>query len=172
MAPNVIHRQFLNVSGDQTVDVSTVRCGWCITAVAAAMWKSSRIPDDHADLYEHGVPALFPRWWKCAINGGSQRWKIVLCSWDFSLSNSVVVLFVSDVVSMEINRKHCFWSDIRTLIQEIWDRPFCVISCCGSRTTASWLLRFCLADLLQNLRHLVRAVILLKPLFQTVHESY
>lgn len=37
--------------------------------------------------------------------------KIVFCSWEFALLNSVIVLFASLVVSMETTR-HCFWSDI------------------------------------------------------------
>ena len=39
-------------------------------------------------------------------------WKTVFCSWEFALSNSVIVLFVAVAVSMEINRKHYFWSDL------------------------------------------------------------
>jgi len=34
-------------------------------------------------------------------------WKIVFCSWEFTLSKSVIVLFLAVVVSMEINR--LFW---------------------------------------------------------------
>jgi len=36
----------------------------------------------------------------------------VFFSWEFALSKGVIVLFVSVVVSMEINRRHCFWSDL------------------------------------------------------------
>ena len=44
----------------------------------------------------------------------------MLCSWEFALSNSVVVLFVSIVVSMEINRRHHFLSHIDiTLVQNL-----------------------------------------------------
>jgi len=42
-------------------------------------------------------------WWRL-------RCKIVFCSWNFVLSNSAIVLFVSVAVSMEINRRHYFWS--------------------------------------------------------------
>ena len=35
----------------------------------------------------------------------------MFCSCKFALSNSVIVLFVSVVVSMEINRRHYFQSD-------------------------------------------------------------
>ena len=37
-------------------------------------------------------------------------WKIVFCSWEFTLSNSVIVPFASVIVSMEIKRRHFFWS--------------------------------------------------------------
>ena len=45
------------------------------------------------------------------------RWKIVFCSWEFALSNSVIVLFVSIVVSMEINRRHYFRSGPRSCVR-------------------------------------------------------
>lgn len=41
-------------------------------------------------------------WWLC--------WKIVFCSRESALSNSVIVLFVSIVVSMEISRRNYFQS--------------------------------------------------------------
>ena len=37
IAPTDIHQLLLNVDGDQTVDVSTVRDGWCVSAVVTAM---------------------------------------------------------------------------------------------------------------------------------------
>ena len=37
MAPTDIHQLLLNVDGDQTVDVSTVRGGWCVSAVVTVM---------------------------------------------------------------------------------------------------------------------------------------
>ena len=46
-------------------------------------------------------------WWLC--------WKIVFCSWEFSLPSSVIVLFLSVVDSMEINRRHYFQSNLQTL---------------------------------------------------------
>jgi len=36
----------------------------------------------------------------------------VFCSGKFALSNSVIVLFLSIAVSMEINRRHYFWSPL------------------------------------------------------------
>ena len=37
----------------------------------------------------------------CQSANGGDCWKIVFCSWEFALSNSVIVLFVSAVVSIE-----------------------------------------------------------------------
>ena len=41
------------------------------------------------------------------------------CSWEFALSNSVITLFVFVVVSMEINRRHYFWSDLHNICTEL-----------------------------------------------------
>ena len=50
-------------------------------------------------------------WWLC--------WKGVFCSWEFALSNSVIVLFVSIVVSMEINKRRYFWNNVYCFHNEI-----------------------------------------------------
>ena len=42
--------------------------------------------------------------------------KIVVCRYEFALSDSVIVLFVSVVVSMDINRTHYFRRDPRIFI--------------------------------------------------------
>jgi len=39
-------------------------------------------------------------------------WKNTFCSREFALSNSVIVLLISVVVSMEINSRHYFQSDL------------------------------------------------------------
>lgn len=77
--------------------------GWCISAVVTATSKTSQVLDGHADFCDCGMPALVHRWQKC-IADGDDCWKRVFCSWEFVLSNSVIVLFVSVVVSMEVNR--------------------------------------------------------------------
>ena len=41
----------------------------------------------------------------------------VFCSWEFALSTSIIVLFVSAVVSMEINRRRYFWSDLHNVLR-------------------------------------------------------
>ena len=72
-------------------------------------WQWQWVISSAADLEECSMQALVHHWWKCIANGGD-CWKIVFCSWEFALSNSVVVLFVSVVFSMEINKRHYFWS--------------------------------------------------------------
>jgi len=65
-----------------------------------------------ADFYTHGMQALVHCWWKCIANGGDYTEKQLFCSWGFALSNTIVVLFVSITVVMEINRRHYFLSDL------------------------------------------------------------
>ena len=43
MAPINVHQYLLNVDGDQTADVSTVRGEGCISAVMTAMWKTNHV---------------------------------------------------------------------------------------------------------------------------------
>ena len=80
-----------------------------------------------ADFYMCGMQALVHCWQKHIAYGGD-HWKIVFCSWEFALSNSVIVLFTSVIVSMEINRRHCFWSDLwKPVIQpgiQLWTLIF------------------------------------------------
>ena len=72
-------------------------------------WQWQLVISAGTDFYEHGMQAL-QLWWKCLANGGD-CWTIVFCGWEFYLSNSVIVLFVPVVVSMEINNRHYFQSD-------------------------------------------------------------
>ena len=46
-----------------------------------------------------------------STNSGDYVEKAVFCSWKSALPNSIIVLSVSNVVSMEINRRHYFPSD-------------------------------------------------------------
>ena len=92
--------------GDQTVNISTVK--WCVSVLVTVMWKTSYVLDGHAQLSHLKMksdlisPSLFIClwWWLC--------WKIRFCSWDFALSNSAIVLFVSLVVNRERNSSHYF----------------------------------------------------------------
>ena len=58
--------------------------------------------------------ALVHQWQKCRAIGGDYAVleTIMFWSWDFALSSSGIVLFVAVVVSMEINWRYYFWSDL------------------------------------------------------------
>jgi len=66
------------------------------------------------DCYEHSMQALVYWWWQHTAHGGD-CWRTVFCCWEFALSISVIVLFVSVVVSMEINGRHYFQNDLCTI---------------------------------------------------------
>ena len=83
----------------------------CILEVVMTQ-KISPIPDGHTDFFMFLFFYFFiiilkthhAWWWLC--------WKTVFCSWEFALSDCVIVLFVSVVVFMETNRKHYFQSNL------------------------------------------------------------
>jgi hypothetical protein len=87
----------------------------CVGNIFLAMTPSAAVEQwatsDGADFYERGMQALVHRWRKCISSGGDCVKKIVFCSQEFALLNSVTMLSVSVVVSMEINRRHYFQSD-------------------------------------------------------------
>ena len=100
MAPIVIHQRLLNISGDQTVDVSPVRFRpwwqwqWVTSTDADFLWGQ------HSGSCSSLIKMHSLWWWLC--------WKSVLRSWEFALSNTVIMFFVSVLVSMEINRRYYF----------------------------------------------------------------
>ena len=76
--------------------------GRCVTAVVTATWVTST---DCSWAQHAGSCSSLPKmhsywWWLC--------WKRVFRSWEFALSNGVIVLFVSIVVSIEIIRR-CYF---------------------------------------------------------------
>ena len=79
--------------------------GCCVSAMATMTWKTNLVPSGHADFCKCNIQAVVDHCWNAQLMVVTML-KIVLCSWEFSLSNSVLVLFVSIVVSMEINRRH------------------------------------------------------------------
>ena len=58
MALTDILQCFLNVYGDETVDVSIVRWWVVHFSKGDSKVKTSHIPDDHAGIYEQDVKAL------------------------------------------------------------------------------------------------------------------
>ena len=57
------------------------------------------------DIHQHLLSIYGDQ--KCVASGGD-CWELVFCNQVFALSNSVIVLLVSIVVSMEINGRHSF----------------------------------------------------------------
>ena len=85
------------------VGVSTVSRGWCISTVVTVghLCLCKLLWAWHAGFCS--LLAKMHRWW------WRQR---MFYSWEFAQSNSVIVDFISVVVSMEINGRHYFWSDL------------------------------------------------------------
>ena len=98
MAPTDIHWCLLNIYGDQTVDVCTVR--FWVSCFSSGDSSNGSPPWCrfswvwHTGFYSLLVKMHVYWWWLC--------FKTVLLSGEFALSNSVIVLFVSMVVPMEI----------------------------------------------------------------------
>ena len=99
-AASDIHRYLLNDYGDQTGDVSTAQ--WWVVHFSSGNSRS------HPLVQIVICMACRPLFNCCQKGTVWLRWKIVFCRWEFALSNTVIVLSVSVVVSMEINRRHYF----------------------------------------------------------------
>ena len=72
-------------------------------------WQQQQVASTGADFYKHFMQALIHHWWKLCSYWWWLCWKIVFCCWGLVLSNTVT-LFVSVVISTEINRRYYFWS--------------------------------------------------------------
>ena len=121
IAPVDIHWCLLNVYGDQSVNVSTVR-QWVMHFSSSNSYVKdmphSRWPCTSVTLQNENLPdQLIHTDWLMVVNICGKR---VFCSQKFALSNSVVMLFVSVVVSMEINRRHYFQSNLHKYSFNIW----------------------------------------------------
>jgi len=108
MAPVGIHQCLLNVYGDQAVDVSTVR--WWVLRFSNG--KSNSGSPLLVQIFMRVACRLLFRLVKMQDYWRWLCWKGVFCSCEFSLSNSVAVLFVSLVVFMGISGRHYFQSDL------------------------------------------------------------
>ena len=103
-----IHWCLLNIYGDQTVELSTVRH---VSAVVTATRKASRILDRCTGVTPWNEECLYQ------LTHANQITVVTTlqnnyCTWEFALSNNITVLFVSVVGSMEINRRHYFQSKL------------------------------------------------------------
>ena len=121
IAPVDIHWCLLNVYGDQSVNVSTVR-QWVMHFSSSNSYVKdmphSRWPCTSVTLQNENLPdQLIHTDWLMVVNICGKR---VFCSQKFALSNCVMMLFVSVLVSREMNRsiafkatyiilKHCLW---------------------------------------------------------------
>ena len=114
------------------VSKQPISAQWCIS-VAAVTWKTNHIPNGHAGFYKHGMQSLVCHWQICIAKGSVCVEKIAFCSWEFALSNNVIVLFVSVVVSMEINRRNYFQKDLY-----IYDPRQFLFTQCGSGKPGGW----------------------------------
>ena len=94
-----IHCYFLNLDGDQTVDLSEV--------VSGVLHFSSGDSGSHIHWCRlHAM--LVTASWSSLAKVQSSWWcsRTEFCSWEFALSKIVTELFVSVVVSIEIKRRH------------------------------------------------------------------
>ena len=102
---------FVYVYGDQAMGMSTVGGGGCVSAVSTAtaghLCYCRFLPAEHAGSCSSLVKMHSRWWWVC--------WKIVFCSGELALSDSVIVLFLSIVISMEINRRRYFQSKLHMI---------------------------------------------------------
>ena len=73
--------------------------------------RAAEVTSSHEGCYKCDMQALVHRWQKWVADGDNCIGK-QCCSWEFALSNSVIVLFLSGVVSIEINRKRYFQSSL------------------------------------------------------------
>ena len=92
IASTDIHWCLLNVYGNQSMDVITVRC-WVVRFSSGGS--------------KSGSPYHW-QWWKCIANGSDYFEKeCFVAFW-----NGVFVFLMSPVVSVEIRRRHSFWSNM------------------------------------------------------------
>jgi len=108
IAPIDTYWYLMNISGDWTVDVSTVR--WWVVCSSKGNSDSGSAPLVHI-FTSVSCRLLFitGHWCKCIDDAGDYVEK-VFYSWEFALAKSVIVLFISVAVFIEINRRHYFWT--------------------------------------------------------------
>ena len=112
VAPIAIHWHLLNTNGDPIVDVSTMRL-WVVHFSSGSISSGS---SPLVQIFKTGSRRLLFIIGKMQSSWWCLCWKIMSCCWAFALSHSVIVLFASVVVSMEISRRHIFQSNLRIYI--------------------------------------------------------
>lgn len=86
MTPTDIRWRLLKAGGDQAVDVSAVRVGWCVSAMAPATWKTCHVLDGHVDGYKCGIQFLFisginTQWWMAMLKNHVLQLRICSIKW-------------------------------------------------------------------------------------------
>ena len=61
-----------------------------VASVLQQWWK--QVAPTSSDFYKQSMWALTHHWWKFTASGGD-CWKIMLHSWEFALSSSIIVLY-------------------------------------------------------------------------------
>ena len=57
IAPIIIHWHLLNISGTKRWMWAQWGSGWCVSSVVTVTWKTSHLPDDHAEFYDYDKQA-------------------------------------------------------------------------------------------------------------------
>ena len=109
MVSTDIHLHLPNIYGDQTVDASTMR--WWVVTVTVNCLRWCRFLQVQRAGSCSSLVKMHDYWWWL-------YWQILFCSWEFALSNSVIVLFVL-VVSTEINKRYYFQTHLHFFGGEI-----------------------------------------------------
>ena len=79
---------------------------------AFQQWQQQQcVTSASAEFYKHSIHTVVHCSWKCVADS-SDCWKILFCSWEFALSNNIIVLFVSVDASREISRRQYFQRDL------------------------------------------------------------
>ena len=111
MTPTDIHWHLLNVYGDQTVCEHSEVVGGVFQ-----QWQQWHERQGTFWMVKHSCHTTKWRAYQsahlCRPSNGGDYVEKVFCSWELALSNSVIVLFVAVVVSLEINRGQYFWSNL------------------------------------------------------------
>lgn len=153
MAHTDIHWHFLNIYGDQTVKVSTVRGAWCISVVMIATWKTSHV----LDSCTHTVPVAK---WDVATTRQSQNISLrcsplcVKCNllWDIGKRWSLWISWNPYKPSTLTITLQC-WQRWRFNLPQSGQRRWQLFSC--STTTPGPALQTVLVGVFYHIHHIV-----------------
>lgn len=90
----------------ETVNISTVS-KWGVSAVVTEEYVKKWVTSASTDFYECSMQFLVHHWPKCIANGSGCLGEIMFSMWKLTLSNDVIQLPISVVVSVRLYF-HCF----------------------------------------------------------------